>query len=180
IRMQVDYPDETRIHPPGAPLQLTVQNFSGADAALDLTYELRNYQGEVTSRGKAAVKLEKGAKGKAPLLPSLSPGIYDLDVRGPDSLSLRSCIQVLDAKAYFASEAAKNLRSLPFLRQTLNLLAERIYFDWDNVEPAPYLFHFHWFEQELEKLKKDVGADVSPVPVVGFSADWAGPEALES
>jgi hypothetical protein len=180
IRMRIDYPDETRIHPPGAPLQVIVQSYSGSASAFDLTYELRSYQGNVAAQGKIGITLDKGAKGKATLLPALSPGIYDLDLRGPDSLSHRASILVLDAKAYFQSEPAKMLRSLPDLRQSLHLLTERIYFDWDNAEPAPYLFHFHWFEKELEKLRNQAGAAVSPVPVVGFSADWAGPESFDA
>jgi hypothetical protein len=180
IRMQVDYPDETRIHPPGSPLQIILQNYSGADAAFDLAYELRSYQGDLASQGKVPVTLGIGGKGKVSLQSALAPGIYDLELRGPDALTLRAPLQVLEARTYFDAEAGKNLRSLPFLREKLQLLTERIYFDWDNAEPAPYLFHFNWFEQELGKLRKDTGAAVSPIPVVGFSADWAGPEALES
>jgi hypothetical protein len=180
IRMQVDYPDETRIHPPDSPLQVVLQNHSGADVAFDLDFELRSYQGEVSSHGKAPVRFRSGEMGKIVLLPVLPAGIYDLGLQGPDGLALRACIVVLDAKTYFGGDPARDLRSLPFLRQKLNLMTERIYFDWDNAEPAPYLFHFNWFEHELEKLKKGAGAGVSPVPVVGFSADWAGPEALDA
>jgi hypothetical protein len=180
IQMEVDYPDETRIHSPGAPLGLVVRNLSGTEASFDLAYELRSYQGEVTSQGKAGVRLGTGQKGKVQLVAALSPGIYDLVVRGPDGLALQGCILVLGAQAYFDSDPAKTLRSLPTLKEKLHLQKERIYLDWDNAEPAPYLFHFNWFEQELEKLRKEAGAGVSPVPVVGFSADWAGPEALDS
>src|SRR5207244_3988369 len=100
----VDFPDETRIHPPGSPLRLNVINYAGTAAPLQLRYELRNYQGFVARAGKLEVAVPAGAKQKATLIESLAPGIYDLRVYGLGKEPLTACVMVLDARPYFGPE----------------------------------------------------------------------------
>ena len=62
---------------------------------------------------------------------------------------------VLDAKKQFGEQPLATLSDLLGLRRSLGLTTEKMYFDWDNTEGAPYLFHFNWFEQDLKK-RRDV------------------------
>ncbi len=91
------------------------------------------------------------------LIESLAPGIYDLEVAGVGKTPLKSCILVLDARKYFGEQPLAALTDLLGLRRSLGLTTEKMYFDWDNTEGAPYLFHYNWFEQDLKK-RRDIPA----------------------
>jgi hypothetical protein len=157
----VDYPDETRIHAPGAPLRLNLINFAESAAALKVRYELRNYQGFVAKAGNLDLPVPPGAKQKATLIDALTPGIYDLRVQGVGQ-PLSACIMVLDARTYFGPEPLDVLTNSLLLRRQLGLTTEKLYMDWDNAEAAPHLYHYQWFEQELKKIRtiKDLPRDL--------------------
>src|SRR5207244_1740133 len=104
IRAELDYPDETRIHPPGSPLNLIVWNYAPEPAALSLRYELRSYQGFIAKAGKLEVSIPAGVKQKVTLLPSLPAGIYDLRVQGEGKSAVIACVMALDARKYFGEE----------------------------------------------------------------------------
>ena len=151
---QTEYPDETRIHAPGSPLRIVLTNFAASEAKLAISYELRNYQGFVAEQGKLEAPVPAGAKQRLTVIKSLAPGIYDLTVQGLGGRTLKSPVIVLNAKDYFGDEPLGYLSDPLALRRSLNLMTERMYFDWDNTEPAPYLYHFNWFEQDLKKRRE--------------------------
>jgi hypothetical protein len=153
LRLEVEYPDESRIHPPGAPLRLSLTNFAAEPARLNLTYKLTNYRGIVAHSGQQDVTLSPGSKTKLTLQNALAPGIYDLEVNTGKE-PIKACIMVLNVKDYFGDDPAELLTNAHLLRRSLNLMTERIYLDWDNTEGAPYLYHFNWFEQEVKKRRE--------------------------
>src|SRR5262249_23064441 len=152
-KTEVEYPDDTRIHPPGAPLRLALFNFAAAPAPLEVRYGLRSYQGLVARSGKLDVTVPAGAQGKGTPVEGLPPGIYDLSVQAGPRNSLTAPVLVLDARQYFGDDPGEVLINPLLLRWRLGLTTERTYLDWDNTEPAPYLRHTHWFEEELRKLR---------------------------
>src|SRR5262249_49987212 len=141
LMANVDYPDETRIHTPGAPLRLNLINFAESAAALKIRYELHNYQGFVAKAGNLDLPVPPGAKQKATLIDALTPGIYDLRVQGVGQ-PLSACIMVLDARTYFGPEPLDVLTNSLLLRRQLGLTTEKLYMDWDNAEAAPHLYHY--------------------------------------
>ena len=151
----VEFPDETHIHPPGAPLRMSFSTYAAAEARLALSYKLQNYQGFEAQAGKLDLTLPAGTKQPATLIPSLTPGIYDLELTGIGVPPLKFCIMVLDAQKHFGQQPLATLADLLGLRRSLGLTTEKMYFDWDNTEAAPYLFHYNWFEQDLKK-RRDV------------------------
>jgi hypothetical protein len=153
LKAEVEYPDDTHIHPPGSPLRLLLYNFAATSTPLVLPYELRNYQGLVVRSGKLDVTVPAGTKLKVTLVDALPPGIYDLTVQGAGKNELTAPVLVLDAGKYFGDDPGEILINPLLLRRQLGLTTEKTYLDWDNVEPAPYLRHSHWFEEELKKLR---------------------------
>jgi hypothetical protein len=59
----------------------------------------------------------------------------------------------LDSKNYFGEQPLAMMSDPLHLRRTLGLTTEKVYLDWDNSEPAPYLFHYNWFEQDVKKRR---------------------------
>ncbi len=176
--VEVDYPDETRIHHPGAPLRLTAYNFGAAARELKLDWRMRSYQDLEAGKGLLPVTVPPGAKQKIELVKSLQPGIYDLKVGGVGPQPLARPIIVLNAQEVLGPEPLATLKDTVKLRQILGLLTEKAYLDWDNTEPMPNSFQFDWFQKEIEK--KSGGGLFRIVPVLGFSADWAGIESAEA
>jgi hypothetical protein len=174
----VAFPDDSRIHPPGAALELHVHNYAAAARELNLAWELRNYRGGEPLRGARAVTVAPGTQQRLPLLPRLEPGIYDLALTGVGSEPLATPLFVLEPGHALGPEPLSTLRDPVALRRLLGLLTEKAYLDWDNTEPVPNTFHFGWFNRELE-TRSAKGA-FRMVPVLGFSADWAGLEAVEA
>jgi hypothetical protein len=167
IRAELDYPDDTRIHPPGSPLRLIVWNYAPEPAALSLRYELRSYQGFTAKSGKVEVSIPAGVKQKVTLLPSFPPGIYDLSVQGVGKNSVNACVMALDARKYFGEDPLATLIDPLALRKQLGLMTEKTYLDWDNFEAAPYLFHHNWFEGELKKVR---ALPILPRELIAISA----------
>jgi hypothetical protein len=154
LKADVEYPDDTRIHTPGSALRVLLYNYAATPAPLKLTYELRNYQGFVARTAQVDVTVPAGAKHKLTLVEALPPGIYDLTVTGASKERVAAPILVVDAKKYFGDDPSDMLTNSLLLRWQLGLTREKAYLDWDNVEPAPYLRHNHWFEEELKRLNR--------------------------
>ncbi len=178
LKIDVDYADESRIHPAGAPLRLIVYNFGTASRELKLEWKLRNYQDVEAGKGLLTASIPSGAKQKLELVKSLQPGIYDLTVNGAGPEPLVRPILVLNAQEILGPDPLAVLKDPVKLRQLLGLLTEKAYLDWDNTEPMPNSFHFDWFNKDMEK--KNGGGMFRIVPVLGFSSDWAGIESVES
>lgn len=157
LRLEVEYTDPSHIHPPGAPLRAMLYNFAATEATRKLSFELRNYQGFVAGHGTLDIKLPPGSKQKVELLSSLAPGIYDLTLSGVGDEPLVVPILVLEAQKYFGTDPHPVLTDPFLLRRSLGLTTESIYLDWDNTEGAPYMHHFGWFYDELQKRINDAG-----------------------
>lgn len=171
-------PDDTGIYAPGSPLLLAMVNLAAADRKLALAWRLESYQSTSAEEGKVELAVPAGQRMVHRLLPSLKPGMYTLTLTGLGAQPSVHCIQVLDATRYFGPKPAEFLLSMPEIRKTLGMTTEPIHLDWDNTEPVPGLFHYNWFNAEAKKASAD--GTYTLVPVVGFSADWAGPHQQES
>ena len=187
----VDFPDDTRIHKPGAPLSISLMNFSEKEKKLSIGFQLENSQEQIQEKGEIALSVPPGRKTTQELVRSLAPGIYTLTVHGLREKPIEDTILVLDAAAHFGPEPLKSLVQQqvaisgqrlqvfpPEIRKSLGMTTERIYLDWDNTEGTPGLFHYHWFNASAKIASVDGSYEL--LPVVGFSADWAGPHAQES
>lgn len=179
FRIQVEFPDETHIHPPGAPLNVDLFNYASSDAHLSLQYKLQNYQGFVAQQGTLELTVPAGMKQQARLLESLLPGIYDLEVSGVGKSPFTACVIVLDTHKYFGDEPLSELSDLLGLRRSLGVITEKIYLDWDNTEPAPYLNHYNWFEQDLKK-RRDVPILPKALEGIAVKADAAKAAVVEA
>jgi hypothetical protein len=154
LQIAVDYPDETRIHKPGDPLRLILTNLGSAPLALPVEYQLTSYQGRVARSGKQQVSLPAGGRQRPVLIDALEPGVYDLRVQIAGKASTTASVMVLKAQDLFGPQPTELLGNAHLLRRHLALTMERIYLDWDNSEPVPYLHHANWFEQEMRKRRE--------------------------
>lgn len=255
-RIEIEYADESRMHAPGAPLTAIVTNFASEPATFAVSFQLRQAQGFVARQGTVPLEIKAGERRHVTLSEGLAAGVYDLEIAGVGPQPVRAPLVVLPADRFFGPQPDAVLGDPLALRRQLGLTNERIYLDWDNVEPAPYVRHFTWFEMEggkrralpvmpaelrpLSDAKEKAAAAVASVvtnvaalqkqlakarteqairdteallaqaaveherlaaeasaaakafetsalpyaltldPVVGFSADWAGPEAREA
>ena len=174
---EVEFPDDSRIHPPGSPLRIVLSNFSAVEKKLELAFQLQSYQGHTAEKGKQSVSIAPGQRLIHTLIPKLAPGIYSLAMAGLDGRTLDELIQVVDATRLFGEQPTEFLQQMPEIRKTLGRTVKETYLDWDNTEPVPGLFHYHWFETVLKKESAEGAYEVRPV--VGFCTDWAGPEVRE-
>ena len=174
---EIDFPDDSRLHPPGSPLELVLTNFAATPKKLSIHYQLDSLQQRTEAQGDLAVDLPAGQKVVRKLVESLRPGIYSLSVQGLEGRTIREYIQVVEPTQFFGAKPLDFLKDMPRLRKTLSMTVEKAYLDWDNVEAVPGLFHFHWFDVECKKVSSDGQYEITPV--VGFSADWAGPHAQD-
>jgi len=178
LQAAVQFPDATRIHAPGAPLDLVLNNFAARPSRVKASWELRTFQNALVASRKLDVTVPPGQKLKTTLVPSMKLGIYQLrvtDLPGPD---LHELVYVLDAKQYFGEDPLAFLKQVPEIRKSIGLTTEMVRLDWDNSEPVPGVLHHRWFDVISEQ--KSVGGKYDVLPVVGFSADWAGRGARES
>ena len=184
LQVQVDYPDDSRIHPPGAPLKLLVTNFSSEPKTLNINFSMESYQQRTAASGSKPAVVRPGEKIAVTLVESLKPGIFTLvaEAEGQKRLSKAAIesgtIMVLDSKEYFGDKPLEFLGSMPEIRRSLDSTIEDIYLDWDNSEPVPGLYHYHWFAMEGKKKSTDGAYELRPV--VGFSADWSGRESQDA
>ncbi|MFM8635879.1 MAG: NPCBM/NEW2 domain-containing protein, partial [Planctomycetia bacterium] len=177
--VEIEYPDESRVLAPGSPLRAIVTNFGREAATFDVAFRLRHAQGFIAREGSLPLKIEPGERRHVTLIDGLAAGVYELEVAGIGPQPLRGPLVVLPAERFFGPTPETVLADPLALRRKLGLTNERIYLDWDNVEPAPYVRHFTWFDQEAGK-RLAVPDSLTLDPVVGFSADWAGPEARDA
>ena len=152
-RIEIEYPDESRVHAPGAPLTAIVTNFASEPATFAVSFQLRQAQGFVARRGTVPLEIKAGERRHVTVIDSLAPGVYDLELAGVGSQAVRGPLAVLPAAGFFGPQPATMLGDPLALRRELGLTNERIYLDWDNVEPAPYVRHFTWFEMESGKRR---------------------------
>jgi hypothetical protein len=152
-RIEIEYPDESRVHAPGAPLTAIVTNFAAEPATFAVSFQLRQAQGFVARQGTMPLEIKAGERRHVTVIDSLAPGVYDLELAGVGSQAVRGPLAVLPAAGFFGPQPATMLGDPLALRRELGLTNERIYLDWDNVEPAPYVRHFTWFEMESGKRR---------------------------
>jgi hypothetical protein len=152
-RIEIEYPDESRVHAPGAPLTAIVTNFASEPATFAVSFQLRQAQGFVARQGTVPLEIKAGERRHVTVIDSLAPGVYDLELGGVGSQAVRGPLAVLPAAGFFGPQPATMLGDPLALRRDLGLTNERIYLDWDNVEPAPYVRHFTWFETESGKRR---------------------------
>ena len=100
------------------------------------------------------LEIKAGERRHVTLIDSLSPGVYDLELTGVGPQPVRGPLAVLPAAGFFGPQPATMLGDPLALRRQLGFTNERIYLDWDNVEPAPYVRHFTWFEMESGKRRE--------------------------
>lgn len=175
---EVIYPNPTRIHPPGAPLEIAFTNYASREKRLRLNVRLESFQERTVAAREMELRLPPGERKKAQLIKKLDPGFYSLRVEGLAGKAIEAVVQVLDVRKYFGDDPLETMTSLIELRRSLNLMKERITIDWDNTEPVPHLFLYGWFKKYSEDISRK-GA-YTLVPVLGFSSDYAGPDARDS
>ncbi len=175
IMVELEYPDETRLHVPGQPLKLVLNNFSAAPLALDLAFKLTTSVGLTAAEGVRQATLPPGARVALPLVESLKQGFYCLRVTGlPDGRVLETDVQAPDRKRYFGETVMTHLSDIHAMDTDLCMTNRKIDLDWDSCEPVPDLYHHEWFRRYAAAKSED--GVYRTVPVVGYSADWAGPE----
>ena len=177
LTMDIEYPNDLRIHAPGSPLKIALANFADAERKIRLKFKLRNLRDVDAPEEEKAVTIPPGGRITPVLEDSLAPGIYALSVGGPDGKRLEGIITVVDAKAVFGDPPRKTLTDLRALEKLLNMTERKAYLDWDNLEKVPGVFTYTFFHNDVKKLRD---AGYTPLPVLGFAADWAGPEKMES
>lgn len=172
---ELDYPDETLLHIAGLPLKLMLGNFAAQPLTLDLKYRLTTPAGVVSAEGARKTTVAPGARAGIVLVDKLSPGFYQLRVDGlPDARVFTADVQVPDRKHYFGDAPMGRLADLGGLSKDLGLTTKQVNLDWDTAEPVPDLYHHDWFRRYAAAESSGNTYDV--VPVVGYAADWAGPE----
>ena len=178
VAVAIDFPDQTRVHRPGTPLSLAITNFAPTPKRAALRYELRTAQGAVAAAGEKQIELPAARRASHVLGPKLPQGVYTLRVEAVGPQPFTATILATDLRRYFGKQPAVRLADLPAIQQQLRMTGKTVHLDWDNMEMAPGLFHYDWFHNEVAKAS--VGGAYQVVPIVGFAADWAGPEKQES
>jgi hypothetical protein len=175
IMAELEYPDETRLHVPGQPLKLVLNNFSAAPLALDISFTLTTSVGLTAEAGVRQVALPAGARVALPLVESLKQGFYRLSVAGlPDGRVLDVDVQAPDRKRYFGENIMAHLSDIHTLDTDLCTTNRKIDLDWDTCEPVPDLYRHEWFRNYAAARSED--GVYRTLPIVGYSTDWAGPE----
>ncbi|MBI2191102.1 MAG: NPCBM/NEW2 domain-containing protein [Planctomycetes bacterium] len=178
LAAEVLYPNEMRLLPPGGPLDLQLTSFAEKETKLALSFRFEKAQGRLLKEATIDVVLPPSSRSFTRLVDSLPAGVYTLEVQGLGALPFRETLQAFDPASSFGSEPQKLLSSLLDLRKALGMDEERILLDWDNMETVPGLFHYGWFHNEAKKASAEGRYRV--VPLLGFAADWAGPEAQDA
>ena len=172
---ELDYPDETLLHSPGTPLALALVNVAAQPLTLELKYRLLTPVGVAAAEGTRRTTLAPGARSGVTLVDTLSEGFYRLRVDGlPDDRVLEADVQVPNRKRYFGEALMSRLADIGGLNRDLDQTTKLINLDWDTCEPVPDLHHHEWFRRYAAAQSEGGKYDV--VPIVGYAADWAGPE----
>ncbi|MCJ8331454.1 MAG: NPCBM/NEW2 domain-containing protein, partial [Lentisphaeria bacterium] len=108
------------------------------------------------------------------LTEKLRRGFYSLRIDGLGERTFKADIMVPDRKRYFGKDVMARLADLRSLNSDLGFLQRRVNLDWDSAEPVPNLSLHDWFRKYAARNSETNAYEV--VPVVGYSADWAGPE----
>ncbi len=172
VTVAVAWPDDTRVLKPGAPLALQLTNCTAGKRTCPFAWELRGARGETVATAKAQPELPPGVPATQVLLPALAAGVYELSVTGFGPAPFTESIVAMDLVRYFGADPRAALTDLRGLEAGLGMTLRKVHLDWDNMELVPNLFHYDWFNAEITKA----AATGTVVPVVGFAADWAGPE----
>jgi len=176
---ELQYPDETLMHIAGSPLKLRMGNFSSQPMALNLAYSLTTPVGSVAEQGTRKVTLNAGARDGVVLVDKLNEGFYRLRVEVLSGGRIfEADVQVPDRKRYFGDALMSRLSDIRGLNRDLGLNEKRVNLDWDTAEPVPNMVHHDWFRRYTANESEGNTYDV--VPVVGYAADWAGPEKREA
>jgi hypothetical protein len=177
LTLDIDYPDDLRIHPPGSPLKIALVNFADVERKIRLKYRLRNLRDVTAPEKEKDVVVPAGGRSTPTLEDALAPGLYELSVEGPDGKKLAGDIMVFDAKAVFGDPPGKALGNFRALEKSLGMMERKAYLDWDNLEKVPGVFTFSFFHNDVGALR---AAGYTVLPVLGFAADWAGQANQES
>jgi hypothetical protein len=153
-RIEMEYPDESRVHAPGSPLMAIVTNFSPEPVKFAASFRLRQAQGFLAREGSVPLEIGAGERRHVTLIDSLAAGVYDLEIMGVGPQRVRGPLVVLPVAGFLGTKPEAVLGDPLALRRQLGLTNERIYLDWDNVEPAPYVRHFTWFDVEAGKRRE--------------------------
>ena len=168
------YADEHEIIHPGDPLTLGIENFNRGVFKQTVEIRLSDIHGQPVLTRSRVYEIPPGQVLYDTLMPSLARGVYDLDVTAAGVKPLRERVMAVDFTEYFGDTPDTMLQDVSALERNIGMGVRRIYLDWDNLELAPGMFHFTWFDNEIKKASEDGRYRV--VPILGFSADWAGPE----
>jgi hypothetical protein len=172
---ELDYSDETMLHIPGQPLKMTLGSLSGDPMSVDARFRVITTTGRVAHEGVIKKTLPPGARETVTLVETLREGFYRVRVEGlPFDRVLEVDVQAPDRKRYFGEAIMTRLADLRSLDGDLELTEKRIELDWDTAEPVPDLYHHNWFRRNIAAASE--GNQYQVVPVVGYAADWAGPE----
>jgi hypothetical protein len=177
LMMEIEYPNDLQIHPPGAPLNVVLANFSDAEQKFPLAYTVRNLRDASAPRQEREVVIPPGARASVRLQDSLSPGLYAVQVSGPQGKTLEDNVTALDPRAIFGASPEKALGDLRTLEKSLTMNVRKANLDWDNLEKVPGVFTYSFFHNDVKRLLEQ---GYTVVPGLGFSADWAGPEQQEN
>jgi len=182
ILAEVDFPDGTCLFSPGARPHASIQNAdSVARVQAEATINLTSADGRTVHAKRQSLNLAPRSQQRLPLCAKGLPlGVYIADVTisrdGTEAARVHECIQVCDIKSILEPNYQETLRDEIKLR--LNILENREsdLLDWDNTEPLPGRFHFHWFDARLAKTK---AKGFEPMIRLGYAADWAGSQGYE-
>lgn len=168
------YPDEKNIIPPDAPLGLVIRNWRAETLKRNAKMRLLDIHGRPAFEETRTLDLPAGQTVVPVFVPRLPRGLYNLEVTGVATNPMRELIVCVDTAAYFGRDAETLLADLPALERQLGMATRRLYLDWDSSEHVPGLWHYQWFHNMINDAS--AGGKYRIVPVLGFSADWAGPE----
>jgi hypothetical protein len=179
LSVRVAYPDETLMQIPGAPLRLELGSLAATPMNMDLAYRLTTPVGSLAAEGTRTVALAPGAHETVELVEALREGFYHLHVSGlPGDRVFEADVQAPDRARFFGDDIMSRLADFRELQRDLGLNERRLNLDWDTAEPVPNLPHHDWFRRYRASASE--AESYEPVPLVGFAADWAGPEKQES
>ncbi len=172
---ELEYPDETLLHLPGQPLNMTLVNFSAEPMPVDARYQVITPVGVVAQAGVTKKTLAPGSRTGITLIENLREGFYHVRMEGlPGGRVFEADVLAPDRKHFFGDAPMAHLLDIRSLNRDLGLTEKQVYLDWDTAEPTPDLNHHNWFRRFAAAESEENTYQI--VPIVGYAADWAGPE----